>query len=461
MKKKFFALLLVLSLGINSINLYANSPEQTGVDVQTLMEFILENYVGSEIDVDMLYMETFKGMFNALDEYSEFYKPEEFDAFNESVSGTFYGIGAELRLVDQYVEIVRVFEGNPAEKAGLQALDIILEVNGQSASNQTLDQVTSQIKGPQGTTVTLTIKRNGEIFDIDIVRDKVQIHAVIVENLTKAFPEENKEILDKIEFITITDFNASVAADFESALTKALEAEKEYLILDLRNNPGGYLDQVLQMANMIIPEGPIMYTVRKNGFEMVYESQLEEAKFKEIVVLVNEYTASASEILASAIQDSGVGILVGETTYGKGVVQQPFIFGENAFKLTIEEYFSRNKTKINGVGIKPDIEVYTPNYLPDSNVRYSLGMNEEYIFFIEDALNYLGYLSTEEVDNTYNETTKKAVASFQKEEGLYPSGICDFSTQARLNEVLFYRVRENDEPLEKALLFIKEYDANL
>ncbi|MFP4697183.1 MAG: S41 family peptidase [Eubacteriales bacterium] len=462
MKRRFYLFSLIIVLFTTNFSIAANpTPEETGEDVELLIEFILENYSGSGIDEEMLYDATVKGLFDALDPYSDYYTEEEYEELYEYVSSSFYGIGAQLQLdLDTgYTRVIDVLDDSPAEESGLLEDDLIIGVDEESVKDLDLDLVVNMIKGDKDTPVILTVKRGEEQLDIEIIRGLIRLTETIQVDLEELYANWESPVIDKTEYVVISKFNSTVADDFARILYDAISNDKEYLVLDLRNNPGGYVDQVVEMCDYLVPEGPVLYTVENNGTEEVYNSTLEEEIFKEIVVLTNNNSASASEILASAIQESGAGIVAGEQTYGKGTVQQLFSFKESGFKLTIAEYFSRDRNKINNIGVIPNIEVKTANILPSANKRYKAGMTEDFVKSIEEILRYLGYFS-DTPDRVYDKTTEVAIKRFQAENDLYPYGICDFSTQSKLNEILLKSLENNDRVLERALYYLDEYDNN-
>ncbi|TCK93346.1 carboxyl-terminal processing protease [Natranaerovirga hydrolytica] len=457
MKKRIITLVLVVALVFTTnYEIYATTPREAGQDVEDLMTFILNQYVGEDVASEELYYGALKGMFDVLDDYSEFYTEEEFQMFFEEMSNSFYGIGAELESDGQYIKIVNVLKNSPAEKAGLLNGDLIIEVNGASIESLSIDAVVSEVRGEKGTTVEVTISRNSEIIRKEIIRDEIKMSSIYQMDLSKIYEDDS---LQSIEYINITQFSEGVAEEFDEALRQSKDNNKEYLIVDLRYNSGGYLDEVVDIANDLVPLGAIMYTVGMDNEEYGYYSMLVEKPYKKIVVLTNEYTASASEILASAIVESEAGITVGERTFGKGIVQQIFTYGNGGFKLTVEEYFSRNKNKINGEGVMPTIEVKVPNLLPQLRYRYNVGMADEYVYEINSILEYLGY-TDQSPRNAYDEQTNVAIRAFQRDNNLYPSGICDFATQTKLNEILRKEVGKEDRQLIEAINYIKEISNN-
>ncbi|OPL07390.1 MAG: hypothetical protein AVO33_05650 [delta proteobacterium ML8_F1] len=288
-----------------------------------------------------------KGVFEAVDDpYSAYMTREEFDAFKEINSGTYSGIGVTVTEgEDRIVTVVSPIEGTPGEAAGLKPGDRIVKVDGIDIRGESLDYAVSLIKGEEGTSVDLTIDRDGsDIFTVTITR------AVVV---TKAV---NFEVLDHdVGYLRIVTFDDKSFSEFEAAVNQLLEKGVSSLVIDLRNNPGGSLHEVVEIADLLLGEQIIVYTQDREGHKEVERSDRSRVDLP-LVVLTNRGSASASEILTAAIQDSNSGIVIGETTFGKGVVQisVPLRDG-SAFKLTISEYFTPNGVNIHGVGIEPDI----------------------------------------------------------------------------------------------------------
>ncbi len=291
----------------------------------------------------------YKGLLNSLnDPYSVYYTPEELNDLTQDLEGVYYGIGA---YVSQDPEtgnavIAGVIKNSPAEEAKLQEGDIIFKVDDEDMTGLDLDTVVSKIRGEEGTTVHLTLVRNGEAIEQDIVRARVDSPTVSSEMLE-----------DDIGYLQITQFDEITTGQFTENLQQLRDQGMKAMILDLRGNPGGSVNTVTDIAGEILPEGLVFYMEDKNGKRDEYTCDGANWDIP-LVVLVNEYSASASEILAGAIQDSGVGILVGNTTFGKGIVQEVIDLGDgSAVKLTIASYYTRNGRDIHKKGIDPDIEV--------------------------------------------------------------------------------------------------------
>ena len=307
-------------------------------------EYYLEDY-----DADALEEGIYKGMVDSLgDPYSTYYSKEELEEVQNSTEGIYYGIGAYIAL-DKETEggrITQVMDGSPAKEAGVMDNDIIVEVDGENVLGLTLSEIVQKVKGPENTQVVLTLYREGETDYIEKTVTRRKIESPTVEY----------EMYDnQIAYIQITEFDSVTTDQFTTALKQAKADSMKGLILDLRNNPGGNLTDVIAIAREILPEGLIVYTEDKYGERKEYSCDGTKEIDVPMVVLVNGYSASASEILAGAIKDYNKGTILGTTTYGKGIVQK--IFGNvdgSAIKLTISHYYTPNGADIHGVGIEPD-----------------------------------------------------------------------------------------------------------
>lgn len=303
-----------------------------------------------EIDTDQLAEGIYSGYTSALgDKYTVYYDEDETKALMESTSGTFSGVGATLtKDADTgYATIVNVYEDSPAEKAGLKAGDILEKIDDHEVGDEQLDTVVSWIKGEKGTDVKITVLRDGEELELTATRDTIEVKTVSYEM------KENQ-----IGYIRVSEFDTVTYDQFKEALDDLEKQGMQGLIVDLRNNPGGSLDTVTNMLRLLLPEGTIVSTKDKNGkTDEIACDGTHEFK-KPMAVLVNQYSASASEIFSGAVQDYGTAKIVGVTTYGKGVVQQLMDLGDGTcLKVTIAEYYTPNGRSINGKGVEPDVEV--------------------------------------------------------------------------------------------------------
>lgn len=303
-----------------------------------------------DIDEDALIDGIYSGYAEALgDPYTEYYDEEETRALYESTNGEFSGIGATMSqsLDSGEITVSNVYEDSPADKAGMKQGDVIYEVDGRSVSGQDLETVVSWIKGEQGTDVTLCVLRDGEEVELTATRDIIEVQTV------------SSEMKDgQIGYIAVSEFDSVTYDQFEAALEELESQGMQGLVIDLRGNPGGNLTTVTDMLKLLLPEGTIVSTKDKYGNTEEISCDGKHEFTKPLAVLVNQYSASASEIFSGAIQDYGTGTIVGMTTYGKGVVQQLMDLGDGTcLKVTIAEYYTPSGRSINGTGVEPDVEV--------------------------------------------------------------------------------------------------------
>lgn len=342
------ALVVLLAGGVVSCGIL-KSEEGRKMD---LLNSLIDQYYIGDVDEAELSEGVYKGYIEGLgDPYSVYYDEEETEQMNESLSGEFGGVGA-LMSQDRdtgVITILQVYDGSPAQEAGMRDGDTLYKVEGEEVTGEDLSDVVSKVKGEKGTQVTLTVLRadTGEEEELTITRDTIQAQTV---------SHEMKE--DNVGYIRIAEFDAVTYDQYREALEDLESQGMEKLIVDLRSNPGGNLDTVCDILDLMLPEGLIVYTEDKNGEREEYTSDEEHQFDKPLVVMMNGYSASASEIFAGAIQDYGLGQIVGTQSYGKGVVQSIFDLQDGtSVKLTIAEYFTPNGRSIDGEGITPDVEV--------------------------------------------------------------------------------------------------------
>ena len=308
-------------------------------------------YYDDEVTVDQEVDGLYKGLLESLDDpYSEYYTADETEQLSETTEGVYYGIGSYVSTDKDtgYPMLSGIFPDSPAEKAGLQDGDIITKVDGQDVSGMSLNDVVSMIRGDEGTDVVLTIYRDGvsDYQDITVTRGKV-------DDVTVTHSMKDEE--NKIGYIAITEFDDVTADQFKEAMADLEDQGMKGLVLDLRGNPGGNVSTVVDIANQLLPEGLVFYYEEADGSRTEYKADGTNEFTKPLVVLVNGYSASASEILSGAIQDSGIGTILGTQTYGKGVVQSVLSLGDGtSVKITTAAYFTRNGRDINHKGITPD-----------------------------------------------------------------------------------------------------------
>lgn len=290
------------------------------------------------------------GMLMSLDDpYANYFDAKHYEYFNEEASGEFHGIGVTITSRENDLVIVSVIEGTPAERAGLKADDVIVEIDGQTRPKWDADEAVTLIRGEEGTKVTLGIRRGDseEIKDYTITRAKIQV------------PNTESELLDDdIGYVRLYSFNERAEEDLKKALEKLEDQGAKGFILDLRDNPGGLLSESADVASLFIEDGMIVTVEDREGTVEEYRASGKTTTDAPLVVLVNGDSASASEIVAGALQDHGRATIVGETTFGKGSVQQiEELSSGGAIKLTIAKYVLPKGRTIDRVGLTPDVEV--------------------------------------------------------------------------------------------------------
>ena len=312
-----------------------------------------ENFLFEEnVDLDRMEESIYDGIMSSLDDpYSVYYTPEEFEDLLTDSEGIYYGIGAYVQIEEtsKLPMLTEVFKDSPAEKAGLRGGDKIKAADGTELEGMELSDAVALIKGPQFTDVVLTVIREGvdEPFDVTVTRDKVEAPTVSFEM---------KE--DNIGYIKLTEFDDVTYTQFVDAYNALKDQGMTSLIIDLRNNPGGNLSTVVDICGEILPKGVITYTVDKYGNRENYNGKGKNVIDIPLAVLVNGYSASASELMTGAIRDYEKGTIIGTNTFGKGIVQHLLYLSDGSgIKITTSRYYTPNGECIHGTGIKPDIEV--------------------------------------------------------------------------------------------------------
>ena len=340
---------------------------------------IRSSYVGEYTD-KKLFEGAMHGLVEGLDDpYSEYLDEKGFSRLNEMTDGTFGGIGVVLGQRNKEFVVVSPMEGSPGAKAGIEAGDKILKVNDVDTKGRTLEDVVSTIRGKKGTSVKLLLEhKNGQQFTADIVRDDIKVFtADIVRDDIKVKSVAGRMLPDsKIGYIRIAMFNENTGEEFKKAYEKLEQEGMQATLLDLRHNPGGLLTECVKVSNYIVPKGPVVSITDKKGNTKVYESKLEKVKYP-LAVLIDHGSASASEIVSAAVQDTKAGKLFGVKTYGKGCVQSVFhITTKTGLKLTTAMYYTPSGRSIHKVGVTPDVEIELPE---KATVDVQLNKAEEYL----------------------------------------------------------------------------------
>lgn len=388
--KFILALILVAGVGFTGFTLGQNSSVSKSsstrdaehiAQMEGLKSLLDQNFL-FDYDDEQIYEGSLKGMFaNLGDPYTAYYTPDEFKKLMESLNGRYSGIGLSVQASKEgYIKAVSVFDDSPAKEAGIESGDYITKVNGKAFGPNQLEEAVAEIKGEPGSDVTLTILRteegttNSKEFDVKVTRADVNVDTI------------DDDILEirgkKIGYIHIKAFDDITWKDFSDSYSKLMAQDIDGLILDVRNNPGGALDVVINLADNFLDEGVIVTTKDKKG-NVATEKSDANASDIPMVVLQNENSASASEILAGAMKDRGRAKVIGTQSFGKGVVQKVFNLEDGAgAKITISEYFTPNGTQINKVGVTPDIKVESDEELDLSKKDYKndkqfvTGLNE-------------------------------------------------------------------------------------
>ena len=341
-------------IAVMEINYYLSKmgPDELAATLKIFRaaQVVKGQYVGAADGVNLM-TGAVKGLVNALgDPYSVYMDPKMYSELMLETKGSFGGVGIVLGVKDKKLTVVAPIEGTPAEAAGILSGDQIVRIGELDTKDMALDEAVGKIRGPEGSKVTLTIQRNGkEPQEFPLTRATIVIKSV------------SGKMLDKeMGYIRVSMFSETTSKDFTRKLEELKDQGMTSLVLDLRNNPGGLIDQCVKVAELLVPKGPIVSVIGKDGDRETYQSSSTAAPLP-LTVLVNGGSASASEIVAGAIQDRGVGKLVGVKTFGKGSVQRLMpLDKESAVKITIAEYHTPNDRSIHGKGIVPDVIVEIP-----------------------------------------------------------------------------------------------------
>jgi len=314
--------------------------------------YVVSSYVDQPVDQTKLMQGAIRGMLDSLgDKHTGYMDPQEYKEATAPLDGSYEGIGAYVDVSGKYLTIISPMPGSPAEEKGLKAGDEVIKVNGEDVTGTDPSIVLRSVKGPAGTDVTLTIFRpdTNETFDVTVTRQEIKLESVT-----------SKMLDGDIAYISISVFGETTAEELKTALTNLMAQNPKGLILDLRYNSGGYVDSAIEVMSQFIPDGVVLIEQQGNGEEKTYDAKPGGLATKiPLVVLVNEGSASASEITAGAIQDHGRGTLVGVTTFGKGSVQAfiPLKNDQGAVRITIERWLTPNHRQINDIGLTPDVVV--------------------------------------------------------------------------------------------------------
>jgi len=351
----FFLIIGVIILNPFNDNKVSSQTDSIFNDLEPFFEaisIVRSEYIEKNINIEQLVQGAIKGMLLELDDpYSRYLDPISFQRERENLfMGHFDGLGIIVTIVDNQLTVISPIEDTPAYQAGIKAGDNIMQIDGEPTKSMNLDDAVNILRGEKGTLVTLTIQREkfDELFEVEIIRDTIMVEAVkekIIED-------------ERIAYIRISTFNANTGPELKQVLNSYKNSSLSGIIVDLRNNPGGLLDSAIDVASQFIDEGEIVRIKGRNNIIKIYNSYGNDNPQWPVIVLVNIGSASASEIVAGAIQDSGRGIVLGENTFGKGLVQQVYTLADDsAVMVSTSEYYTPSGRVINNIGIEPNILV--------------------------------------------------------------------------------------------------------
>ncbi|MDF2813889.1 MAG: peptidase [Paenibacillus sp.] len=421
--------------------------------LSTTYDLIQQNFV-TEVDKSKLIDGAVNGMLGALDDpYTTYMDQKEAEQFHDVINSTFQGIGAEVSLEDGRVKIVSPIKGSPAEKAGILANDIILSVNGEKLDGLKLTEAVSKIRGPKGSQAKLQIMRSGmDAIEVIVVRDDIPVETIYFEMLE-----------GQVGKIEIREYVQHTAQKFKEALKKLEDQGMKGLIIDVRNNPGGLFPAVIEMSEPFIPAGKTIVQVEDRDGQKQSTVSKGTGKKYPVAVLINNGSASASEIMAGALQEMAGAKLVGEKTYGKGTVQITFEkeLGDGSnIKMTIMKWLTPNGTWIHKTGIAPDIAVEQPAFFKaapfSKKTVLKHDMTGDEVKNLQIMLEGIGQ-APGRTDGYFNDKTATAVKAFQRANSLPVTGEVDEKTAIKLEETVSKEIRspKNDLQLKSAVEYLQ------
>lgn len=454
---------IIVSVIITAIAISNNQERAVNVGTDTRTEFaklynvydtLTENYY-EDVDQDALIESSIRGMVEGLeDPYSEYMNIDETDEFEESITGDFEGIGAEVMQEGSKIIISSPMRGSPAEEAGIEPGDQILAVDGDSLEGMTTTEAVQLIRGEQGTDVVLTIQRGeGSPSDVTITRDTIHIDSVTYEEI------------DGVGHISVNRFQQGTTEEFSGFIDQASEDGVDDLIIDFRYNPGGLLNEAVTLINQFVdPETVALYLEDNQGNQQELLTENEKnpntESFEDVYILINEGSASASEVFTGALDDLlGNNVkIAGTTSFGKGVVQRTSEFKDNSMlKYTNTKWLTPNKTWVQDDGITPDIELVNPDYyrieLLTENEVFAEGQTNDKVLSIKVALDELGYKITN-FDNNFDSELTAAVTAYQTDEKIEADGTVTGETTTSILSNIRERINEDDAQLNYLIEYI-------
>ena len=437
----------------NQAQVHAFSKQEL-FQIEKVFYYLKQNYLDKNITNEQLIQGAIKGMAESVgDPYTTYLVNDETAQLDETVNGAFGGIGAELKSDQSRVVISTTMEGSPSQQVGLQSDDVITKVDGEDMTGKTISEVVKKVRGEVGTDVVLTIERAGTSLEVKLTRASIAINTVKAE-------------LDKedatIGHVRITSFAKNTAQELEKAVKDLTDKGAKVFVFDVRYNPGGLLDQAYKVANMFLKDGePIVQVEDRFGEKKIYKASSDIGKFKitqPYVLLVNEGSASASEILAAALKEGAGAQIVGTKTYGKGTVQSVIDISDNSeLKYTNAKWLTPNGNWIHKEGVTPTKEVNLPDYaflkIIDARETLKEGSVSQNVLSVETILKGLGYSVT--ADGYFDSATQEAVKAYQQKEGLTASGEVDEETAQKLMNSVRQLIQQNDTQYQAAKELLK------
>lgn len=352
---------LYFALGSNIVYFLSNNQTADGIAKLNRIDRLVDKYFYGDIDKKEMQNWAYAGYLAGLDDpYTEYISPDEYDSFTETSTGNYTGIGVEVTKNGEETVISDIFEGTPAEKAGLLPNDIIKKIDGKDMVGKPLSEISSTIKEYAGKTFAISIERDGKMTDVNVVPSEIETVQV-----------SGKMLDGGISYIRISMFEGHCTEQLKTALDNAKNSGAKGIIFDVRNNPGGALDIITNCVDQILDEGIILTVRDKNGKEEVYKAKDKEKIDLPIVILTNAQTASAAEVFTSSLHDNGKAYTVGTKTYGKGVVQTVFDLGDRSIaKITTAKYFTPKNVCIDKIGLEPDKKVELDEKYKKMSVKY-------------------------------------------------------------------------------------------
>lgn len=420
----------------------------------------LQRYYYRDVSLPDLIQGGIDGLLGSLDDpQTQFFEPNEYEDFQDDIDGIYNGVGIVIEARNGQIVVVSPLRDSPAERAGVLGGDIIVEVDGRPIAGERIDVVTNLIRGPEGTEVTLTLQRGADRLQVTLRRQQIRRETVSA-----------KMVADDIGYIRIEQFRQGTGDAVGAAYAQMQRLQLAGVILDLRNNPGGILSEAIAVADVFLDEGaPIVHVRTRDGGTRSYRAEA-SPEGPPVVVLVNQGSASASEIVAAALQENGVAVVIGTRTYGKGTVQSIVEFGDgSALKLTTAEYLTPKRNTIEGSGLQPDINVdpreASPaaiDWLPLTG-RHVLqrGQRGLEVEALQQRLNRLGYEAGPQ-DGIFGPQTERALRAFQADQGLPVTGRVDQAVKNALDHAILTlteAMRDDDPVLQRAIEWLRDRHA--